>query len=51
MVALVAHSVVGNDWLPSTHWSEAITSVESISATTTAISASTQAGRRPNPCR
>ncbi len=50
MVALVAHSVVGQDWLLSTHWLDAMTSVDSISATTTTISASTQAGRRPNPC-
>ena len=51
IVALVAHSVVGQDWLFSAHWSDATNSVDSISATTTASSASTQAGRRPNPCR
>ena len=44
MVALVAHSVVGQDWLLSTHWSDAMTPVDSISATTTTISASTKAG-------
>ncbi len=47
IVALVAHSVVGQDWLSATHWSEAINSVESTKATTTTISASTHAGRRP----
>ena len=51
IVALVAHSVVGHDWLSSAHWSDATNSVDNISATTTAISASTHAGRRPNPCR
>ena len=51
IVALVAHSVVGHDWLSSAHWSDATNSVDSISATTTTISASTQARLRPNPCR
>jgi hypothetical protein len=51
MVALVAHSVVGQDWLFSIHCPEAMSLVESINATTTAISASTQAGRRPKPCK
>ena len=51
IVALVAHSVVGQDWLFSAHCSDATNSVDSISATTTTISASTHAGLRPNPCR
>jgi hypothetical protein len=51
IVALVAHNVVGHDWLSSAHWSEATNSVDSTSATTTTISASTHARRRPNPCR
>ena len=51
IVALVAHNVVGHDWLSSAHWSDATNSVDSISATTTTISASTHAGLRPNPCR
>ena len=51
IVALVAHNVVGHDWLSSAHWSDATNSVDSTNATTTAISASTHAGRRPNPCR
>ena len=51
IVALVAHSVVGQDWLFSAHWSDATNSVDSISATTMASSASTQAGLRPNPFR
>ncbi|PQM44024.1 hypothetical protein C1Y40_05817 [Mycobacterium talmoniae] len=50
-VALVAHNVVGQDWLLSAHAREATTSVDNTSATTTASSASTQAGRRPNPRR
>ncbi len=49
IVALVAHSVVGQDWLSSAHWSEATNSVDSISATTTTISASTQARRAAEP--
>ena len=32
IVALVAHSVVGHDWLSSTHCSDATNSVDSISA-------------------
>src|SRR6187200_1341286 len=51
MVALVAHSVVGHDWLSSAHWSDATNSVDSTSAVTTAISVNTHAGLRPNPCR
>src|SRR6476469_5879253 len=51
IVALVAHNVVGQDWLSSAHWSEAMNRVDSISAVTTTISASTHAGLRPNPCR
>src|SRR6476619_2533316 len=51
IVALVAHNVVGHDWLSSAHWSEAMNRVDSISAVTTAISASTHAGLRPKPCR
>ena len=51
IVALVAHSVVGQDWLSAIHRSEATTSVDRISATATASSAATQAGRRPTPCR
>src|SRR3979411_3307450 len=51
IVALVAHNVVGHDWLSNAHASEATNSVDSISATTTAISASTHAGLRPKRCR
>src|SRR6476620_3486608 len=51
IVALVAHNVVGHDWLSSAHCAEATNSVDSTSATTTTISAITQARLRPNPCR
>ena len=50
MVALVAHSVVARA-VVQLHSSEATGPVDKINATTTASSASTQAGRRPNPCR
>src|SRR2546429_8736982 len=49
--ALVAHNVVGHDWLSSAHWSDATNSVDSTSAITTTTSATTHAGLRPNPCR
>src|SRR5205085_6803180 len=51
IVALVAHNVVGHDWLSSAHWSDATNSVDSTSAITTTISANTHAALRPNPCR
>ena len=51
IVALVAHNVVGQDWLSSAHCEEATTSVDRINATTTTISASTHDGRLPKPWR
>src|SRR4051812_21767205 len=51
IVALVAHNVVGHDWLSSAHWSEATNSVDRINATTTRISATTHAARLPKPRR
>ena len=51
IVALVAHNVVGSDWLSATHWSEATSSVDSISATTTTISASTHPGATAEPAQ
>src|SRR5687767_6151137 len=51
IVALVAHNVVGHDWLSNAHWSDATNSVDRISATTTTISAATQDTRLPNPSK
>src|SRR5215831_9754924 len=51
IVALVAHNVVGHDWLSSAHCSDATNFVDSTRADTTTISATTHAGVRPNPCR
>src|SRR6478736_6567845 len=51
IVALVAHNVVGHDWLSNAHWSDAMNAVDSISEVTTTSSASTHAGLRPNPFR
>jgi hypothetical protein len=50
-VALVAHNVVGQVWLSSSHCRDATAKVDSTSRTTTTISAITQAGLRPNPRR
>ncbi len=49
MVAFVAHSVVGHDWLSAIQWSEATNSVDSMRAKTTTTSAITHDGRRPKP--
>src|SRR3954453_23743757 len=51
IVALVAHNVVGHDWLSNAHRSDATNSVDSTSATTTRTSASTHESLLPNPCR
>ena len=49
--ALVAHSVVGNDWFDAAQSAEAMNLVATISAHTTTSSIPTQSHRRPVPLR